>query len=83
MRSDALVFAGTASELADLMLAWQAQGIEGFRLRPGAIPHDLESVTHELVGALHDRSAFRHHYEDATLRTRLGLSRPANRYALA
>jgi alkanesulfonate monooxygenase SsuD/methylene tetrahydromethanopterin reductase-like flavin-dependent oxidoreductase (luciferase family) len=82
-RSDAFVFVGTPSDLADLMVEWQAEGIEGFRLRPGAIPHDLEAITHELVGALHDRSAFRHHYEDPTLRARLGLSRPVNRYALA
>jgi alkanesulfonate monooxygenase SsuD/methylene tetrahydromethanopterin reductase-like flavin-dependent oxidoreductase (luciferase family) len=83
LRSDALVFVGTPSELADLMVEWRTVGIEGFRLRPGAIPHDLEAITHELIGALQDRSAFRHHYEDATLRARLGLSRPANRYALA
>jgi alkanesulfonate monooxygenase SsuD/methylene tetrahydromethanopterin reductase-like flavin-dependent oxidoreductase (luciferase family) len=82
-RSDAFVFVGTPSDLADLMVEWQVEGVEGFRLRPGAIPHDLEAITHELAGALHDRSAFRHHYEDATLRARLGLSRPANRYALA
>jgi len=33
------------------------------------------------VGALQDRSAFRSHYDDTTLRARLGLTRPANRYA--
>jgi alkanesulfonate monooxygenase SsuD/methylene tetrahydromethanopterin reductase-like flavin-dependent oxidoreductase (luciferase family) len=80
-RSDASVFVGTPSDLADLMAEWQSAGIEGFRLRPGTIPHDLEAVTHDLVGVLRDRSRFRDHYEDSTLRTRLGLSRPANRYA--
>jgi alkanesulfonate monooxygenase SsuD/methylene tetrahydromethanopterin reductase-like flavin-dependent oxidoreductase (luciferase family) len=83
LRSDASVFVGTPSDLATLMTEWQSEGIEGFRLRPGAIPHDLEAISHELVGALQDRSAFRRHYEDATLRVRLGLPRPANRYALA
>lgn len=83
LRSDALIFVGTPADLAELMVAWQAAGIDGFRLRPGAIPHDLEMITHEVVGALQDRSAFRHHYEDATLRARLGLARPASRYALA
>ncbi len=80
--SDALVFVGTPSDLVDLMAEWQALGIEGFRLRPGAIPHDLEAITHELVGALQDRHAFRQHYEGAILRERLGLSRPLNRYAI-
>lgn len=83
LRSDALIFVGSAADLVELMLAWQAAGIDGFRLRPGAIPHDLEMITHEVVGGLQDRSAFRHHYEDATLRARLGLPRPASRYALA
>jgi alkanesulfonate monooxygenase SsuD/methylene tetrahydromethanopterin reductase-like flavin-dependent oxidoreductase (luciferase family) len=80
-RSDADVFVGTAGDLADLMAEWQSAGIEGFRLRPGAIPHDIEAVTHDLVGVLQDRSRFRHHYEHSTLRARLGLSRPASRYA--
>jgi alkanesulfonate monooxygenase SsuD/methylene tetrahydromethanopterin reductase-like flavin-dependent oxidoreductase (luciferase family) len=83
LRSDALVFVGTPSDLVDLMVEWRHEGIEGFRLRPGAIPQDLEAITHELVGALQDRGAFRHHYEEATLRARLGLSRTTNRYALA
>ena len=80
--SDAFVFVGTPMDLADVMAEWQSEGIEGFRLRPGAIPHDLEAITHEVVGALQDRSRFRHHYEDSTLRARLGLFRPANRYTL-
>ena len=74
---------GTPTELADLMQAWQRVGIEGFRLRPGALPHDLESITHELVSILQDRSAFRLHYEEATLRPPPRLQRPANRYATA
>jgi alkanesulfonate monooxygenase SsuD/methylene tetrahydromethanopterin reductase-like flavin-dependent oxidoreductase (luciferase family) len=82
-RSDALIFVGTTSALADLISEWQSEGIEGFRLRPGALPHDLEAITHDLVGILQDRSQFRHHYEDSTLRARLGLARPANRFAPA
>ncbi len=82
LRTDAFVFVGTPLDLAALMVEWQSEGIEGFRLRPGAIPHDLEAITRELVGALQDRSAFRQHYEDLTLRARLGLPRPANRYTL-
>jgi alkanesulfonate monooxygenase SsuD/methylene tetrahydromethanopterin reductase-like flavin-dependent oxidoreductase (luciferase family) len=33
--SDAAIFAGSAQELADLLIAWRDQGIDGFRLRPG------------------------------------------------
>ena len=53
----------------------------GFRLRPGAIPHDLEAITSRLVPELQRRNAFRTRYEEGTLRARFGLQRPVNRYA--
>lgn len=81
--SDAHIVAGTPGELADLLLDWQSVGLSGFRLRPAAIPHDLEGITRGLVGELQSRGAFRTAYEAATLRGLLGLARPANRYATA
>jgi alkanesulfonate monooxygenase SsuD/methylene tetrahydromethanopterin reductase-like flavin-dependent oxidoreductase (luciferase family) len=81
--SDATIFAGTPSQLADLLQDWQASGLSGFRLRPGAIPRDLTAVTTGLVPELQRRGAFRTAYEAATLRGLLGLPRPANRYASA
>jgi alkanesulfonate monooxygenase SsuD/methylene tetrahydromethanopterin reductase-like flavin-dependent oxidoreductase (luciferase family) len=82
-RSDALLFAGTPAELADLIVAWQSAGLTGFRLRPAAIPHDLTRITRALVPELQRRGAFRQEYasEPHTLRALLGLPRPANRYA--
>ena len=80
-RSDAFIHAGTPGELADLLLDWRSAGIEGFRLRPGALPHDLEAITRGVVGVLQDRSTFRRHYEESTLRERLGLPRAINMYA--
>ncbi|WP_329237511.1 LLM class flavin-dependent oxidoreductase [Actinoallomurus sp. NBC_01490] len=73
--SDALVFAGTPAELADLMETWQAAGISGFRLRPGAVPADLAAVTRLLVPELQARGLFRKEYETRTLREHLGLRR--------
>ncbi|UUU29847.1 LLM class flavin-dependent oxidoreductase [Streptomyces sp. CA-210063] len=81
--SDAEVFTGTPAELADLLLEWREAGLSGFRLRPGAIGHDLEQITRGLVPELQRRGAFRHTYEADTLRGLLGLARPANRYAAA
>ncbi|HEX6346543.1 LLM class flavin-dependent oxidoreductase [Umezawaea sp.] len=81
--SDALVFTGTAGELADLLLGWREAGLTGYRLRPGAVPHDLEAITRALVPELQRRGAFRTEYEAGTLRGLLGLPRPANRYAPA
>jgi alkanesulfonate monooxygenase SsuD/methylene tetrahydromethanopterin reductase-like flavin-dependent oxidoreductase (luciferase family) len=80
VRSDAFVFAGTPVELAELLLAWRADGVTGFRLRPGVLAHDLEAVTRRLVPMLQERGVFRRRYEASTLRGLLGLERPVNRY---
>jgi alkanesulfonate monooxygenase SsuD/methylene tetrahydromethanopterin reductase-like flavin-dependent oxidoreductase (luciferase family) len=84
--SDARIFAGTPAELADLLLDWREAGLTGFRLRPAALPHDLDEITNGLVPELQRRDAFRAGYPaagwPATLRGLLGLSRPANRYRL-
>src|SRR5690349_4380852 len=53
--SDAHIFTGTPAGLADLLLDWQAAGLSGFRLRPGAVPHDLTAVTRGLVPELRSR----------------------------
>jgi alkanesulfonate monooxygenase SsuD/methylene tetrahydromethanopterin reductase-like flavin-dependent oxidoreductase (luciferase family) len=81
--SDAAIFAGSPAHLADLLQDWQASGLSGFRLRPGAIPQDLEAITRGLVPELQRRGAFRDSYQADTLRGLLGLPRPANRYAAA
>ncbi|NUO98990.1 MAG: LLM class flavin-dependent oxidoreductase [Nonomuraea sp.] len=81
LSSDAAIFTGTVGELADLLLEWRRAGIEGFRLRPGAVPYDLERISRELTAELRGRGAFRSRYEAGTLRGLLGLPRPASRYA--
>jgi alkanesulfonate monooxygenase SsuD/methylene tetrahydromethanopterin reductase-like flavin-dependent oxidoreductase (luciferase family) len=79
--SDATVFTGTPAQLASLLIDWQQAGLSGFRLRPGGIPADLEAITRDLVPELQRRGAFRTSYQAGTLRGRLGLGRPASRYA--
>ena len=82
LRSDALIFAGTAVRSGRPPAAVARRpGIDGFRLRPGALPHDLETITHDLVPVLQASIGLPTRYEDITLRARLGLARPANRYA--
>lgn len=79
--SDALIYTGSATGLADLLADWQRSGVTGFRLRPGALPLDLDLIVDSLVPELHARSLLRRRYEAATLRELLGLRRPENRYA--
>ncbi|MFJ3880149.1 LLM class flavin-dependent oxidoreductase [Streptomyces sp. NPDC090077] len=75
------VFTGTPAQLADLLQDWRTAGLTGFRLRPGALAHDLPAITRGLVPELQRRGAFRRAYEADTLRGLLGLERPAGRYA--
>jgi alkanesulfonate monooxygenase SsuD/methylene tetrahydromethanopterin reductase-like flavin-dependent oxidoreductase (luciferase family) len=79
--SDAAIFTGGAADLADLLLEWHSAGLAGFRLRPGTIPDDLAAITRGLVPELQRRGAFRTGYDTGSLRGRLGLPRPASRYA--
>ncbi|WP_043732160.1 LLM class flavin-dependent oxidoreductase [Kutzneria sp. 744] len=77
--SDAAVFAGTPAALADLLVSWHAEGLDGFRLRPGALPHDLHAITRAVVPELQRRGAFRTSYDATTLRGHLRLPRPDRR----
>ncbi|GGK60622.1 LLM class flavin-dependent oxidoreductase [Streptomyces flaveus] len=79
--SDARIFTGTPSQLADLLQELQSAGLSGFRLRPAVLGHDLPAITRGLVPELQRRGAFRRAYEADTLRGLLGLARPANRYS--
>jgi alkanesulfonate monooxygenase SsuD/methylene tetrahydromethanopterin reductase-like flavin-dependent oxidoreductase (luciferase family) len=81
LTSDAAVFAGTPAQLASVLEEWQQAGLSGFRLRPGGIPADLQAITRDLVPELQRRGVFRTSYDAGTLRGRLGLGRPASRYA--
>jgi alkanesulfonate monooxygenase SsuD/methylene tetrahydromethanopterin reductase-like flavin-dependent oxidoreductase (luciferase family) len=82
-RSDALVFVGTPSQLADVIEEWSHSGLDGVRIRPGGIPHDLELIGGALVPELRARGLFPVTPRSGTLRDRFGWARPANRYATA
>ncbi|MQY23894.1 LLM class flavin-dependent oxidoreductase [Nocardia macrotermitis] len=82
--SDAVVFAGSAEELADLLTEWHASGLDGFRLRPGVAVDDLAIIADRLVPILQHRNLFRTGYPDGSLRGLLGLPTTVpNRYANA
>lgn len=82
-QSDARIFTGTSSQLADLLQEFAEEGLSGFRLRPAVLGHDLPAITRALVPELQRRGVFRTAYEADSLRGLLGLARPANRYAAA
>jgi alkanesulfonate monooxygenase SsuD/methylene tetrahydromethanopterin reductase-like flavin-dependent oxidoreductase (luciferase family) len=80
-RSDALVFDGTPADLADLIMHWHRQGVDGIRLRPAVNATDLPAIVDEVVPVLQRAGLFRTAYDDGeTLRARLGLPVAVNRY---
>ncbi len=80
--SDAHVFAGSARDLAELLLSWHRAGVDGVRLRPAVNAIDLPAIVDELVPLLQRAGRFRTGYRDGeTLRDRLGLAFAPNRYA--
>lgn len=84
MSSDALVFAGSVIELADLVMGWHDTGIAGVRLRPAVNATDLPVIVDELVPLLQQAKRFRTEYRDGeTLRERLALGAAPNRYTKA
>lgn len=80
-RTDCAIVTASPAELADLLLAWAGEGLDGFRIRPAVIGHDLDRFVDEVVPRLQAAGAFRTAYAEDTLRPRFGLDRPANRYA--
>jgi alkanesulfonate monooxygenase SsuD/methylene tetrahydromethanopterin reductase-like flavin-dependent oxidoreductase (luciferase family) len=81
--SDTTVFGGSAAELADLIASWHALGYRGVRLRPAALPDDLDRIVADLVPELQRRGLHRTAYPDSSsLRGLQGLPTAVpNRYA--
>ncbi|BBX62322.1 putative FMNH2-utilizing oxygenase [Mycobacterium saskatchewanense] len=82
--SDAHVFVGSASALAELALAWHDAGADGVRLRPAVNAIDLPAIVDDLVPLLQRAGRFRTGYRGGeTLRARLGLAPADNRLAVS
>ncbi|GIJ58579.1 LLM class flavin-dependent oxidoreductase [Virgisporangium aurantiacum] len=82
-RSDAATFTGSAEQLADLLVDYWSAGVTGVRLRPAVLPLDLDSIVDFLVPELRRLGVYRAGDNGYTLRGRLGLEKPKNRYAEA
>ena len=80
-RTDAALFTGTYVQLAELMLAGREAGLDGWRLRPGEMALDLTGIVDGVPHALQRAGARPAEAGPGTLRARLGVPRPANRYA--
>ncbi|WP_284315192.1 LLM class flavin-dependent oxidoreductase [Labrys miyagiensis] len=75
---------GTPSQIADQLEAWFVTGaVDGYNLMFPLLPEDWVNFAEQVVPELQRRGLFRQEYEPGTLRDRLGLPRPANRFATA
>jgi alkanesulfonate monooxygenase SsuD/methylene tetrahydromethanopterin reductase-like flavin-dependent oxidoreductase (luciferase family) len=71
-------FEGTPEQVADLMEDWVDDGAaDGFNLMPPVLPQMLDVFTSEVIPLLQRRGRFRTEYQGDTLRSHLGLARPA------
>lgn len=76
--------AGTATDVADqLETLFAAGALDGYNLMFPLLPDDWTAFAESVVPELQRRGLVRSDYGPGTLRDRLGLSRPANRFAAA
>jgi FMN-dependent oxidoreductase (nitrilotriacetate monooxygenase family) len=72
---------GTPTDIADQLEEWFTAGAaDGFNLMFPLLPEDLTQFCTEVVPELQRRGLAQTDYSGATLRDRLGLRRPANRF---
>jgi alkanesulfonate monooxygenase SsuD/methylene tetrahydromethanopterin reductase-like flavin-dependent oxidoreductase (luciferase family) len=80
--ADSARFVGTPNQLADRLIEQAGDGVHGFRLHPAVIADDLPLIARRLTEELRARGARQPaDLQPPSLRARLGLPRPANRYA--
>jgi alkanesulfonate monooxygenase SsuD/methylene tetrahydromethanopterin reductase-like flavin-dependent oxidoreductase (luciferase family) len=76
-------YVGGVEGLAELIGEWAAAGVDGVHLRPGSLEVEVPVIADELLPLLRERGLVGPAAKRAaTLRTRLGLRRPVNRYAV-
>lgn len=76
-----LAFVGTPETIADAMQEWlETEGSDGFNIMFPYLPEGLDDFVDKVVPVLQRRGLFRREYEGRTLRDRLGLARPENRF---
>lgn len=76
------VLTGTAEEIADDLQHWFESGAaDGFNFKPLYLDDNLSEFADQVLPILRDRGLFKRDYASGTLREKLGLPRPANRFA--
>jgi N-acetyl-S-(2-succino)cysteine monooxygenase len=76
-----LTLIGTYDEVADEMIRWfECGAADGFNIMPPLIPSGLTDFAEHILPRLQRRGFFKRRSRPGTLRQKLGLRRPPNRY---
>lgn len=68
---------GAPVEIADQLQSWfESSAADGFNVMPAMLPNSLRQFVDYVVPILQTRGLYRTHYEGATLRNHLNLTRP-------
>jgi alkanesulfonate monooxygenase SsuD/methylene tetrahydromethanopterin reductase-like flavin-dependent oxidoreductase (luciferase family) len=67
--------------LGSLIEGWAAAGVDGVQLRPASLELDVPVIAEQLLPVLRERGLVGSGERGGSLRGRLGLRRPVNRYA--
>ncbi|BFM24854.1 LLM class flavin-dependent oxidoreductase [Microbacterium sp. che218] len=81
LTTDARVVVGTEDDVVEEIRALVEAGVDGVRLRPARLPADLDRIARLVVPRGADAGILAPDAGEPTLRERLGLPRPASRYA--
>jgi len=76
-----LDYIGGVERLADLIGEWREAGVDGVQLRPASLELDVPVIAERLIPLLRARKLVGTADRGGTLRGRLGLRRPENRYS--
>ncbi|MFG1815733.1 LLM class flavin-dependent oxidoreductase [Kribbella sp. NPDC049174] len=76
-----LDYIGGVERLADLIGEWAEAGVDGVQLRPASLEVDVPVIADRLVPLLRAKKLVGSAGRAGTLRNRLGLRRPENRYS--
>ncbi|MDU0326056.1 LLM class flavin-dependent oxidoreductase [Microbacterium sp. KSW2-21] len=81
LTTDARVVVGDPDDVVAEIRALVEAGVDGVRLRPARLPADLDRIARLVVPRAADAGILAPDAGEPTLRERLGLPRPASRYA--
>lgn len=75
-------FTGSYQDLADEMIKWvDNDACDGFNIMPPLMPESLNDLFDNVIPILQEKGRYKKAYSTGTLREKLGLKRPSNKFS--